>query len=321
MRNIQYSTRNSQCASVRRWAFAIAVGPMLAAVLLLASADASAAEGPRVVKLWPGDPPGMLKHDQPEKAKHGGRATEVHIPTLSVYLPAASNATGTAVLVCPGGGYGHLAMGHEGAEVAKWLNSLGVAAVVLKYRHRPYRHPVPLEDASRAMRWIRNRAQEYRVRPNRVGILGFSAGGHLASTVMTHWDRGNPTAKGALDRASCRPDFGILIYPVISLHEGIGHMGSRRNLLGDSPTPELIDELSNDTQVASDTPPTLLVHARDDRGVKPINSERFHAALQAAGISSELIYVEKGGHGFGLRHGWPEKCAAWMRGRGLLSAP
>jgi len=274
---------------------------------------------PQVIKLWPGDPPGMLKHDAPEKVKKGGRATEVHIPTLSVYLPAATNATGTAVLVCPGGGYGHLAMGHEGSAVAKWLNSLGVAAVVLKYRHRPYRHPVPLEDASRAMRWIRCNAQAHGIRPDRVGILGFSAGGHLASTVMTHWDRGNPTAKVAIDRASCRPDFGILIYPVISLKEGIGHMGSRRNLLGNSPTPELVDELSNDTQVTAETPPAFLAHARDDRGVKPVNSERFHAALRTAGVLSELVYVEKGGHGFGLRHGWPEKCEAWMQGRGLLT--
>lgn len=288
---------------------------------LLVAAEPAGARKPLVVNLWPGDPPGMLEHEATQKEGKGGRASEVHIPTLSVYLPPKTNATGTAVLVCPGGGYGHLALGHEGADVAVWLNSIGVAAFVLKYRHRPYRHPVPLQDASRAMRWIRSRAGAHGVRPGRIGILGFSAGGHLASTVMTHWDRGSPTAALPLDRASCRPDFGILVYPVISLQEGIGHMGSRRNLLGNTPAPALIEELSNDIRVSSDTPPTFLVHARDDRGVKPVNSERFHAALQAAGVPSELVYVEKGGHGFGLRHGWPVKCEAWLRGRGLLTSP
>jgi acetyl esterase/lipase len=231
-------------------------------------------------------------------------------------------------VVCPGGGYGALADDHEGRQVARWLNSLGVAAFVLKYRIAPrYHHPAPLRDAQHAIRTVRANAQDWHIDPQRVGIWGFSAGGHLASTAGTHFDDGKPDAEDPIERVSCRPDFLILAYPVITFTEPSTHKGSRRNLLGQEPDPKLVESLSNEKQVTAQTPPTFLFHTDADRGVPPENSVLFYLALRKAGVPTELHIYEKGQHGVGLApkdpilSSWPGRLADWMKGRGLLTAP
>jgi acetyl esterase/lipase len=247
------------------------------------------------------------------------------VPTVTVYLPPADKATGAAVVICPGGGYGHLAMSYEGHDVARWLNSLGVAGVVLKYRIAPrYRHPAPLEDAQRALRFTRANAKELGLDPHRVGILGFSAGGHLASTAATHFDDGKADAADPVERLSCRPDVAVLVYPVITLAGPYAHTGSRDNLLGKNADAQLVESLCNDKQVTARTPPTFLAHTTEDRGVPPENSVLFYLALRKAGVPAELHVYEKGPHGLGLgRAGfafasWPERCAAWLAARQIL---
>lgn len=266
--------------------------------------------------LWPGGAPNAKGDSDGDK------------PTLTIYLPPKEKATGAAVVICPGGGYGFLAMDHEGHQIAQWLNSLGVAGFIVKYRHRNsgagYGHPVPLQDAQRAIRMVRSRAKEWNIDPNRIGVLGFSAGGHLASTTGTHFDKGRGDADDLVERVSCRPDFMILIYPVISLTEWYAHSGSQRNLLGDNPDKEMLESLSNDKQVTTQTPPTFLVHADDDNGVPAENSIYFYLALRKAKVPAEMHIYQKGGHGFGLgkkdsaASGWPTCCANWMKERGLL---
>lgn len=266
--------------------------------------------------LWPNGAPGAKGNEDGDK------------PTLTIYLPPKQKATGTAVVICPGGGYGFLAMDHEGHQVARWLNSLGVAGFILKYRHRNsgagYGHPAPLQDAQRAVSMVRSRAKEWNIDPGRIGILGFSAGGHLASTTGTHSHRGRSNAKDPIDRVSCRPDFMVLIYPVISLTEWYVHRGSRRNLLSDKPDKNLVENLSNERQVTSETPPTFLVHTDEDKGVPAENSIHFYLALRKAKVPAEMHIYQKGRHGFGLgkKHSavssWPVRCADWMRGMGLL---
>jgi acetyl esterase/lipase len=264
--------------------------------------------------LWPAGAPGAVGDEDSDK------------PAIAVWLPPAEKATGAAVVVCPGGGYGHLAMGHEGREVAQWLNSFGVAAFVLRYRIAPrYHHPTPLHDVQRAIRMVRARAAEWKLDPQKVGVMGFSAGGHLASTAGTHFDRGQPQAAATIDRASSRPDFMILVYPVISFTTEYAHAGSRRNLLGTDPDPKLVEGLSNERQVTRDTPPTFLMHTTGDRGVPPENSILFYLALRKAGVPAELHIYEKGEHGFGLAANdpvlatWPKRCEDWLRVRGVLS--
>jgi acetyl esterase/lipase len=245
-------------------------------------------------------------------------------PTVTIYPPPTGANNGASVVVCPGGGYGGLA-DHEGKPVAEWLNSLGVTGVVLRYRLGPrYHHPVMLGDAARAIRTVRHHAAEWDVDPARVGVLGFSAGGHLASTVSNHFDDGRPDAADPVERQSSRPDISILIYPVIQLEGRAAHLGSRANLLGDDPDPALIALLSNDRQVTSRTPPTFLVHSSDDVGVPVENSLRYALALEAAGVPFAMQVYEHGGHGYGLGGDdpilstWPDQCADWMRHRGFL---
>jgi acetyl esterase/lipase len=219
-------------------------------------------------------------------------------------------------------------MGHEGHEIGQWLNSIGVAGFICDYRHRGkgYGHPAPLLDAQRAIRTVRARAEEFGVAPDRVGILGFSAGGHLASTVATHFDAGSPDADDAIDLASCRPDFAILCYPVIAFGEGYTHAGSQRNLLGEDADPKLIEKFSNEKQVTGETPPTFLWHTSEDRGVPPENSVQFYLALVREQVPAELHIFEQGRHGLGLARdvpgasSWPGLCETWMRGRGMLPA-
>jgi acetyl esterase/lipase len=231
------------------------------------------------------------------------------------------------VVVCPGGGYGGLAMDHEGKQIADWLNSLGVAAFVLKYRLGPrYHHPAPLQDAQRALRTVRSNAQAFGIRPDRIGIWGFSAGGHLSATAGTHFDAGDLNAVDPIERVSSRPDFLILAYPVISFTAEYSHRGSRKNLLGDAPDPALVENLSNEKQVTPQTPPTFLLHTDEDSGVPPENSVAFYLALRKAGVPAELHIYQRGQHGVGLAlndpilSSWPGRLADWMRVRGLLPA-
>jgi acetyl esterase/lipase len=282
-------------------------------MLSMAFALALLANEPQTIVLWPGGAPGAVGNEDADR------------PTLTVYLPPAERAVPTGVVVCPGGGYAKLAMDHEGRQVAEWLNSLGVAAFVLKYRLGPrYRHPAPLEDAKRALRLVRSRASEFRIAPDRIGVWGFSAGGHLASTLATHFDAGNPAAADPIERVSCRPDFAILAYPVISFATEYAHKGSRRNLLGDNPDPALVENLSNEKQVTAQTPPTFLFHTNEDQGVPAENSVLFYLALRRAGVPAELHIYERGRHGVGLApddpvlSSWPQRLADWLRVRGLL---
>ncbi len=284
-----------------------------AALLLLLSSLALAQPNtaPRTLPLWPGAAPGALGDEERDK------------PTLTVYTPREGN--GTAVIVCPGGGYGALADNHEGRQVANWLNGLGVTAFVLKYRLGPrYHHPIELGDAQRAIRMVRAEAKEFGVAPDRVGIWGFSAGGHLASTAGTHFDAGNPAAQEAIDRAGSRPDFLILGYPVISFTTPYTHKGSLRNLLGDNPDSKLVESLSSELQVTPQTPPTFLFHTNEDAGVPAENSVLFYLALRKNQIPAELHIFEKGPHGVGLAlrdpalSMWPTLLANWFRTRGLM---
>lgn len=289
------------------------IGTSLTAKVTAEQADTSK----KVELLWPKGAPGAKGTEDGDK------------PTLTIYLPPKEKATGTAVVICPGGGYGHLAMDHEGHQVARWLNSFGVAGFILKYRHRNsgagYGHPAPLQDAQRAVSMVRSRAKEWNINPNRIGILGFSAGGHLASTAGTHFHKGKTDAKDPVDRVSCRPDFMVLIYPVISLIEWCAHSGSRRNLLGNKTDEKLVENLSNERQVTPETPPTFLVHTYEDKGVPAENSIYLYLALRKAKVPAEMHIYQKGRHGFGLgqKHGpvssWPLRCEDWMRGLGLLN--
>lgn len=267
---------------------------------------------PIEVPLWEQGAPGAL-----------GTA-ETDIPTLTIHR-ATRAATGTGIVVAPGGGYGGLAMDHEGRQVAAYFNAMGVSAFVLKYRLGPkYRHPIELGDAQRALRLVRSRAESLGVRPDRIGMMGFSAGGHLAATAGTHFDGGTPDAPDAVDRSSSRPDFLILGYPVVSFDPAITHAGSVRNLLGESPDPALVALLSNERHVTAETPPTFLFHTTADTAVPAENSARFYLALKAAKVPAELHIFETGAHGVGLALGdpalsaWPTLLTTWLRGRGLL---
>jgi acetyl esterase/lipase len=271
---------------------------------------------PAVIPLWEGAAPGALGSEDADK------------PTLTLYRLNARSVSGTAVIVAPGGGYVNLAMNHEGRQVANWFNSLGVTAFVLKYRLGPkYHHPIELGDAQRAIRLVRSRAQEFGILPDRIGMMGFSAGGHLTASAGTHFDAGSPSAPDPIDRVSSRPDFMILAYPVISFDPAIAHMGSMRALLGDQPDPKLAQLMSNELQVTAQTPPTFLFHTNADTGVPAENSIRFYLALRTAKVPAELHVFQNGPHGVGLAmsdsalQAWPTLLAGWLRTRGLLAAP
>jgi acetyl esterase/lipase len=285
------------------------------AVLLLQSwLTSGVAFAQEKILLWPNGAPGAKGNEDKDQ------------PSLTVYLPAPEKASGTAVVICPGGGYGHLAVGHEGEEIGKWLNSIGIAGFVLRYRLAPtYQHPCPMWDVQRGLRTVRARAAEWKIDPSKVGVLGFSAGGHLASTAATHFDDGDAASSDPIDRVSCRPDFAVLCYPVISFtDESVTHRGSRENLLGKNPANELVELLSNEKQVTAKTPPVFLWHTSEDKGVPPGNSVLFYLACIKSGVPSELHIYEKGPHGIGLAKShpsasfWPQECEAWLKGRGLL---
>jgi acetyl esterase/lipase len=267
---------------------------------------------PETVLLWDHGAPGALG-DAPEDR-----------PTLTIFR--ASGAGGTSAIVAPGGGYRNLSMDKEGRQVASWFNAMGVTAYVLKYRLGPrYHHPIELGDAERAIRLVRSRAAQLGIAPDRIGMMGFSAGGHLAATAGTHFDDGNPSASDPIDRVSSRPDFLILAYPVISFDPAIAHRGSEQSLLGDNPDPKLVQDLSAELQVTAKTPPTFLFSTNADTTVPAENSVRFYLALRQAKVPAEMHIFQNGPHGVGLDLGdpalgqWPTLLANWLRGRGLLT--
>ena len=246
-------------------------------------------------------------------------------PSLTIFLPPADKANGTAVVVCPGGGYGHLATDHEGKQIGEWLNTLGVTAFMLQYRIAPaYRNPAPLQDAHRALRTVRSRAAAWHLDSQRIGIWGFSAGGHLASTAGTHFDDGTADAADPIERVSSRPDFMILAYPVVTMEAPFVHGGSRDNLLGKNPDAALVKSLSNEQQITEKTPPTFLFHTSDDPVVPVENSILFYLALRKAHVPAELHIYAHGPHGVGLAKAdpvlssWSDRLAAWLGARGLL---
>ena len=282
--------------------------------LALAMAVSMGMQAQTVVPLWTGAVPGAL-----------GTADEDR-PTIAVYLPAGGNTTKTGVVVAPGGGYQHLAMDHEGAQVARWLNERGVAAFVLKYRLGPkYHHPVELGDAQRAIRLVRAHAAEYGIERGHLGMWGFSAGGHLTATAGTKFDGGRAGAADAVERESSRPDFLVLGYPVITLAAPYAHTGSRRYLLGDHPSDALVHQLSANEHVTAQTPPTFLFATTDDELVPVMNSVLFYEALIKAGVPAEMHLFQHGAHGVGLAPNdpvlklWPELLIAWMRARGYAA--
>lgn len=267
---------------------------------------------PEPIPLWPNGAP-LAK---------GYAAAD--IPSIQIYKPAQHLATGAAIVVCPGGGYGALA-DHEGYDYAKFLNGIGITVAVLKYRVAPYQHPAPMLDAARAIRYLRSKADELKLDANRIGIMGSSAGGHLTATLATHFDDGDKNASDPIDRVSSRPDVAILCYPVITLtNETFVHKGSRKNLLGETPDLKLVELMSNEKQVTAKTPPTFLFHTMDDAGVLVENSLLFAEALRKNKVPYELHVYEHGRHGVGLApydnalNTWPKLLENWLRLRGFI---
>lgn len=288
---------------------------------------ASSSFGQRnIISLWPNKIPNHQITDEVEIIESTGiiRISKVQTPTIKVFLPAKNNATGQAVLVCPGGGYGILAYDWEGTDIAKWLNSKGIAAFVLKYRLPNSKsviksYKAPLQDAIRAIRTIRYNAEKYNISKNQIGVMGFSAGGHLASTLGTHYNDVMYTAKDSIDQESARPDFMALIYPVISMKKGLTHYGSMKHLLGENADAKLIDKFSNELQVTKDTPPTFLIHASDDKAVPVQNSLLMYNSLIKNGVYTEMHIYPSGGHGFSFGHkrghvsSWTDLFCNWIK--------
>ncbi len=276
-------------------------------------------------RLWNENMPYSTGIIGQEELTDQGHVRNIQDPTITVYLPEESKNTGAAVVICPGGGYWLLAIKHEGHDVARWLNSIGVAGIVLKNRLPTSENitdssEVALTDAQRAVRMTRYHAAEWGIDPAKIGIMGFSAGGHLASTAGTHFDRGQAESADSVQKVSCRPDFMILMYPVISMSEPFMHSGSAKNLIGANPTEEQKLRFSNEKQVTADTPPTILIHSSDDKSVPVANSIVFYQALNAHGVSAELHVYNSGAHGYGLgrRDGsshnlWTQTCEAWLK--------
>ena len=284
----------------------------------------------KIIRLWPDgvanskkDPSYQQRYFTSKKL----READIKNPTLDYYPAPAEKANGTVIIICPGGGYTHLSVVHEGSSVAKWLNTLGITAFVLKYRLPSSKIMIdktigPLQDAQRAMRIVRSHAKQWKIDPNRIGIMGFSAGGHVASTLSTHY---NQEVYKVKDSVSARPDFSLLIYPVISMRKEIAHMGSRIALLGEHPSPALVKLYSNELQVNKNTPPAFIVQSMEDHTVPVQNSIDYALALHKYKIPVELHLYERGGHGFGLARNtqdtessWPEACARWLKMHGLI---
>jgi acetyl esterase/lipase len=279
-----------------------------------------------IIPLWNGDIPNSQKSDEQElvESTDSKRIYTVQTPTLEVYLPTKRNATGQAVIICPGGGYHYLTYDFEGTDIAKWFNSKGITAFVLKYRLPGSKsvkvsYQAPLQDAQRAMRIVRSQAKKWHLNPNKIGVIGFSAGGHLASTLGTQFNKPNTFKETAIDTISARPDFIALIYPVVTMKMDYTHKGSRTNLLGENPSEDLVNQYSNELQVTKNTPPTFIVHAEDDKAVPVENSLQLYQALKNKGIEAELHIYPHGGHGFGSALGkgrlekWTDRLYDWLQ--------
>jgi acetyl esterase/lipase len=294
-----------------------AAGLLLSAALPLAHAGGSA-----TLPLWPEGVPGA-KDIGPERLEDG-RLFNVSVPALTVYPPAVDRANGTAVIICPGGGYGRLAVDREGEQTARWLNTLGVTGFVLTYRLAEFGHPAPLQDVLRAVRLVRSQAARYHIRPDHIGVMGFSAGGHVAASAGTLFDHALGRTGADLDRVSARPDFLVLMYPVITMDGPSAHAGSREGLLGRHPAAADVALMSVERQVTAGTPPTLLIHTQDDAVVPVGNSILFYEALTRAGVPADMYLFQHGEHGMGMRpglgtaSGWPQRAEEWLRMRALV---
>ena len=299
--------------------------------MLLVTATIQLTSAQEIIKLWPDGaiPNAIVGATITEKSETDAngilRISNVSIPTLTAYLPPKEKMTGAAVMICPGGGYGILAASHEGSDIAQWFNQMGVAAFVLKYRLpnpniMTKQEEVPLIDAMQGMTLIRQNASKYGINPAKIGVMGFSAGGHLASTLATHYHRGEKASEQA------KPNFAILLYPVVTFGEK-AHTGSRDNLLGKQNTsPDLVAYYSNESQVSPQTPPSFLVHAEDDKAVPVENSISYYLACLKHAVPVEMHLYPAGGHGFGLRtakfgslNTWPDACKAWLKGLGAVN--
>jgi acetyl esterase/lipase len=295
-------------------------------LLMIPLASLSFAAAPVVIPLWPEGVPGA-KALGPERVAEGERISNISEPTLTVISPAVDRPNGTAIIIAPGGGYGFVSYAREGIQYANWLSTLGVTSFILKYRLAEFGHPAPLQDVLRAVRIVRSRAAEFGVDPARIGVMGSSAGGHLAASAGTLFEHSDGRTGAPLDATSARPDFLILMYPVITMDDPHAHAGSRKNLLGASPSPELLHLASLEKQVSSATPPTLLIHTQEDATVPVENAILFYQALTRAKVPAEMYLFERGTHGMGMKAGfgtasdWPARAAEWLRGRGLLATP
>ena len=284
-------------------------------LLLCAVALKAYCTEPRVIPLWPEGVPGLKTNAGPE-VEFNGRFTNIHNPTLTMYSPDVAKSAGVAVVFCPGGGYVRVS---DGKTDARWLNSLGITAFVLKYRLDNYGHPAPLQDVLRAVRIVRSRAAEFGVRADRIGVMGGSAGGHLSACAAMMWDRPEGKTGGALDEISARPNFAALIYPVVTMEDPFVHKGSRRALFGNNPTPGQIKLLSVEKHVQSNSPPFFIVATMADKSVPVENSLRLYQALRDAGVPAEMHTYSAGSHGdsrdpqYGPTAKWPERCEEWLR--------
>lgn len=278
------------------------------------------------MEIWENGAPNKNTPPGEERTWKDGvvRVENISEAEIYVYLPEKEKNTGAAVVICPGGGYWIEAIEHEGYEIAEFLQEQGVAGIVLKYRLPYGNYEIPLMDAQQAIRLVRSKAFEWNINPYKIGIAGSSAGGHLASTAGTHFDIGNPSATDPIAKLSCRPDFMLLLYPVVTFKEEWGHMGSRKNLIGEGNDWKLVKNFSNELQVTADTPPAFFILADDDNGVPPRNSIEMYMAMKQFGIPAELHIFAKGGHGFGMKQSelpvnkWPEMFIEWMKAMKII---
>jgi acetyl esterase/lipase len=296
----------------------------LFALLIISPLRSPAAQPAPVIELWPEGVPDLKADAGPEKDLGEGRYTNIHHPTLTVFAPPAGTANGTAMIYAPGGGYVRVAAGVNGGDVTRWLNGIGVTVFMLKYRHADYGQPAPLRDALRAVRIVRSRAAEFGVKPDKIGMLGGSAGGHLTASAATMFDAPEGQTGAALDKVSGRPDFIVLVFPVITMMEPFTHRTTQEGLLGKNPTEEMKHRWSVDERVTKETSPTFLVHSSQDTTAPVENSLLFYAAMRKARAPIEMHLYPVGPHGSGMdpRLGptseWPKHCESWMRFNGWL---
>ncbi len=276
------------------------------------------------LKVWPDGAPDRNEITAPEEMIGGVRVKNVSEAVMYVYLPSKEKNSGAAVVICPGGGYAMECMDYEGYDLAKWLAERGVAGIVLKYRLPNTHHQIPSEDVRRTIRTVRSNSAKWGIQSNMVGLAGSSAGGHLAATAGTQFDNGKPDAADPIERISCRPDFLLLLYPVITMKEEFTHQGSRKNLIGEGYNRDLVNKYSNELQVTPHTPPVFMVLSDDDKTVPPKNSIEFYSALKANNVPAELHIFAKGGHGFGMKHNnipadaWPDMFLNWLKSAGII---